>query len=251
MKRSSWIALTMLLFLPLGASAQSVDEVIAKYVQARGGLEKLRAIKSVRMTAKLSEGSFRAGFVQENKRDDKIRQELIIQGMARVQAYDGHTAWQINPFGGRKDPALMSQDDARPLVISADFDGPLVDAGQKGNKTELVGHDSVEGTDCYKLKVTLKNGDLQYYFLDADSFLPIKLESQSNVRGAVRYHETLLGDYEQVDGIYYPFSYESGEPGSDERLQLTVEKVEPNVPLDDTRFSLPATKTEAKPAAAK
>lgn len=250
MKPCLWIALTTILLLPAGLGAQTVDEVIAKSVQARGGLEKLRAIKTVRMTARLAQGSFRATYVQENKRENKVREEMIIQGMAQVQAYDGKTAWQIDPFEGRKDPELMSQDDSKPLLLDADLEGQLVDYQQKGYKAELVGHDSVEGTDCYKIKLTLKNGDVRYYYLDADSYLTIKYETQTRVRGAVKYEDTMLGDYEQVDGVYFPFAIETGETGSEQRTRFTVEKIESNVPLDDTQFSLPTSKMDAKSVSA-
>jgi outer membrane lipoprotein-sorting protein len=248
MKRILWFALVALVLLPLTLPAQTVEEIIAKNVQARGGLEKLRAIKTLRVTSKFSQGSFRAEFIQENKRNDKVREDFIIQGMAQIQAYDGHTAWQINPFGGRKDPELMSQDDTKSLVIDADLEGPLVDYKQKGHTAELMGHDSVEGTDCYRIKLTLKNGDIRYYYLDADSFLEIKFENQSNVRGAFQYSDTLLGDYEKVDGVYFPFSIETAETGTENWQRFTVEKIEPNVALDDSRFSLPVAKPEAQPA---
>lgn len=248
MKRFIWIALASLLFLPFALPGQTVDDIIAKNIQARGGLEKLRALKTLRIAARLSQDSFRATYVQENKRSDMVREETIIQGMAQVQAYDGHTAWQINPFTGRKDPELMSQDDARPLLIDADLEGPLVDYKQKGSTAELVGHDSVEGTDCYKIKLTLKNGDVRIYYLDADSYLEMKFETQTHVRGAVQYNDTMLGDYEQVDGIYFPFSFETAETGTDDWTRFTVEKIEVNVPLDDTLFSLPSAKVEAKAA---
>ena len=234
------------------AAAQSVDDVIANNIKARGGLDKIKAVHSVRTTSKLSQGSFRAAYVQENKRPDRVREEAIIQGLAQVQAYDGKVGWQISPFGGRKDPELMSQDDTKTLVIDADIDGPLVDYKQKGHKAELAGHDSVEGTDCYKVKLSLKNGDVRYYFLDSDSFLELKIENQSNIRGTVQYTETYFGDYEQVNGIYYPFAVETGDKGSDSRIKFAVEKIEQDVSLDDAHFSMPAAKPEAKaPAAAK
>jgi hypothetical protein len=115
---------------------------------------------------------------------------------------------------------------------------------------ELLGRDSVEGTDCYKVKLTLKSGDVRLYYLDADSFIEIKYESQTKVRGATQYTETMLGDYEQVGGVYFPFAIESGPLGSEERTHLTVEKIELDVPLDDSLFSLPTAKAEVKPAAA-
>lgn len=239
-------ALTMALLSPLGAHAQTVDEVITKNIQAHGGLEKLKAVKTIRTTGKFSQGSFRAGFLQDNKRPGKVREEALIQGLAQIQAYDGKTGWQISPFGGRKDAELLSQDDLKGLMIDADIDGPLVDYKEKGHKAELVGHDSVEGTDCYKVKLTLKNGDVRYYFLDADSFLEIKTENQSNIRGAVQFTETYYGDYEQVNGLYFPFVFEGGEKGNPARTKYTVEKIEINVALDDVLFSMPASKAVTK-----
>jgi hypothetical protein len=250
MKSAVWFAIAAVLSFPLASKSQTVDDIIAKNAQARGGLEKLHAIKALRITARVSEDDFRATYIQENKREDKVREETRFQGMARVRAYDGHTAWQINPFGGRRDPELISVDESKTLIDSADVEGPLVDYAQKGHTAELIGRDPVEGTDCYKIKLTLKDGDVRYYYLDVDSFLEIKYESQVRIRGAIRYTETLLGDYEQVEGVYFPFAIQRGETGSEERTTYTVEKIEVNVALDDSLFSLPGKKNEAKPAAA-
>src|ERR1700734_1985784 len=229
--------------------AQTVDEIIAKNVQAHGGMEKLKAVQTLRMRGKFEAGSFRAGFMQENKRPDRVREEQIIQGLAAIQAYDGKVGWQVNPFGGRRDAELLSQDDLKGLMIDADIDGPLVDYQQKGHKAELVGHDSVEGTDCYNVKLSLKNGDVRYYFLDTDSFLELKIETQSNIRGTVQYSETYFGDYEEVKGLYYPFAFESGAKGDTNRVKYSVDKVEINVPIEDSVFAMPtAAKAEVKQA---
>lgn len=229
--------------------AQTVDEIIAKNIQARGGLEKLKGVKSLRTTVKFSDGSFRAEFRQENKRPGKVREEFIVQGMAQIQAYDGKTGWQISPFSGRRDPDLMSQDDMKSLIVDGDIDGPLVDYKEKGHKAELVGHDSMEGTDCFKIKLSMKNGDIRYYYLDTDSYLDLKVEVQTTIRGALQESELYYGDYEQVNGIYYPFAVEQAQKGSSSRQQFSVEKIEQNVDLDDSLFAMPAAKTEKKPAA--
>jgi hypothetical protein len=242
------IIILLFLLLPL-ASAQTVDEIIAKNIQARGGLEKLKAVKTLRMTAKINQNGFRATVVQENQRPNKVREEFIIQGMAEVEAYDGKSAWQVSPFEGRKDASLLSADDTKHLVEDADVDGQLVDYKNKDHRAELIGHDSVEGTDCYKIKVTLKNGDIRIYFLDADSFLELKIESQNIVRGTTQYSETYYGDYEQVDGIYYPFEYEQGQKGTPGRAKFTVEKLEINIPLAESLFTMPPS-PPTKPAAA-
>jgi len=235
-----------------GANAQHVDEIIAKNIHARGGLEKLKAVKTLRTTVKFSDGSFRAQFRQENKRPGKVREEFIVQGMAQIQAYDGKTGWQISPFNGRKDPDLMSADDMKGLIVDGDIDGPLVDYKEKGHTAELVGHDSMEGTDCYKIKLSMKNGDIRYYYLDTDSFLELKVEIQTTIRGALQESELYYGDYEQVNGIYYPFAVEQAQKGSSSRQQFSVEKIEQNLDLDDALFAMPLAEPQAKkPSAGK
>jgi len=175
-----------------------------------------------------------------------------IQGLAQVQATDGKVAWQVSPFEGRKDPQLMSADDAKSLYVDADIEGPLVDYKAKGHKAELMGHDSVEGTDCYKVKLSMKNGDVRYYYLDTDSYLELKLEIQTTVRGTLQETESYFGDYEQVAGIYFPFAIEQAQKGSSQRQKISVDRIEINVPIDDLRFAMPVMKPEAKaPAASK
>jgi len=230
-------------------SAQTVDEVIAASIQARGGMEKLKAVQTRRITGKVLFGSIQAGFLILNKRPSMVREEFSLQGLSQVQSYDGHTAWQIDPFGGRKDPMRMSEDDAKTLLVDADMDGPLVDYKEKGNTAELLGHDSVEGTDCYKVKITQKDGDSFIYYLDADTHMLLKLETQITVRGSVQYHETYYGDYEAVDGVYYPFAFETAQKGEANRTKFTVDKVEVNLPANDSAFVIPEAKGSAKPAA--
>jgi len=238
--------LAALALLAPAARAQTVDEIIARNVEALGGMDKLQSVKTLRSTATLKMGSFQAAVEAENKRPDKVRQEFILQGLAQVSAYDGKTGWQVNPFQGRKDPELLSADDTKGLQVDADIDGPLVNYKQKGSVAELVGRDSVEGTDCYKIKLTLKNGDVRYYYLDAESYMVIKLETQTIIRGSLQERETYYGDYEKVEGIYYPFTSESGQKDQPDRVQVTLDKIEVNVPLDDSRFAVPGGKADAK-----
>jgi len=128
-----------IVFFSHAASAQTVDEAIGKNIQAHGGVDKLKARAQYPHRSKVQPSSFRAEFRKENKRADKVRVEFIIQGLALVQAYDGKTGWQISPFGGRKDPELLSQDDLKAWFVDADIDGPLVGYKEKGHKAELVG----------------------------------------------------------------------------------------------------------------
>ena len=162
--------------------SQTADELVAKNIQARGGIEKMKAIKNIRMTGKFEGGGgFTASIGQENQRPNLVRETFLLQGMTAVQAYDGASGWQIQPFGGKKDPQLMGEDDLRDLLLDADFDGPLVDYKEKGSKVEYLGHDVVDGDDALRLKVTLKNGDIIYDYLDPDTFIEIRKEDRKSV----------------------------------------------------------------------
>jgi hypothetical protein len=239
MIRTLFILLSVWLLSPK-TGAQTVDEIIARNLEARGGVEKIKAVKTMRTSGTLRQGGFRAAFIQENQRPNKVREETIIQGMAETEAFDGKAGWRVSPFGGRKDPDLLSADDMKGLVEDADLDGQLVDYRNKDHRAELIGHEPVEGTDCYKIKLTLSSSDVRYYYIDADSYLELKVETERRIRGTVQYNETLYGDYERVNGIYYPFAFESGQKGSPDRVRVTVDKVELNIPLSDSRFSIPA-----------
>jgi outer membrane lipoprotein-sorting protein len=230
--------------------AQTADEIIAKNVQARGGLDKLKAVQSVKATATMAMGpGMEAPAVMIQKRGFMVRTEFIIQGLTGIQAYDGKTAWQVMPFMGKKDPELMSADEAKEVEENADIDGPLVDYKSKGHQVELLGKEKLEGTDAYKLKVTLKNGDVQTIYIDADSFLEIKEETKRTVRGTEQVIETSIGDYKEVNGIILPHAFEAGLKGSAEKQKITISKFELNVPEDDSIFKMPA--AAPAPAAAK
>jgi hypothetical protein len=243
------VTLFAILCLSAVASCQTADELVAKNIEAKGGLDKIKAIKSTRLVGKLAAGGgFTATVGRENMRPNLVRETFSLQGMTGVQAYDGSTGWQVRPFGGRKDPDLMGDDDIRDLLIDSDFDGPLVDYKAKGNTVEYLGHDIVDGDDALRLKVTLKNGDIIYYYLDPDTYLEIRTETQEFIRGSVRENVNDLGSYKPVQGVMYPFSIASGPKNDPTQWQtVTITKMEVNVPLDNSDFAVPASLKKAVP----
>jgi len=255
MIRRVCLALFVLAAMAPCVLGQTVDEIIAKNVQARGGAEKLKGVQSIKSTATLSMGpGMEAPGVLIQKRPALARLEFTIQGLTAIQAYDGKNAWQIMPFMGKKDAELMSADEAKETEEMADVDGPLVDYKSKGHQVELLGKEKVEGTDAYKLKLTMKNGDVQTIYIEADSFLEIKEETKRTVRGSEQEVESAIGDYKEVNGILFPFAVESNVKGSAEKQKITITKVELNVPTDDSLFKMPppAPKADApKPDAPK
>ena len=227
-------------------SAQTAEQIVSNYIKTIGGMEKIQSVKTLRKVGKFNGGGgFEAVLVEENKRPNFVRQEFSLQGMTGIVSYDGKTGWKIEPWSGKKDPEALGEEELKQVVEDSDLDGALVDYQKKGNKVELVGKDEVEGSDVFKLKLTLANGDTRYYFMDTDYFVPIKIETKRMVRGAEREFETVLGDYKEVAGVYFPFSVESGVKGNPNRSSVTYEKIEVNVNLDNQRFVQP---TNAKPS---
>jgi hypothetical protein len=225
------------------AAAQTAEELIAKNIEAKGGLVAIKAISSLRKTGKLEQQGFALVIMlrSDQKPENLVRESISIEGMTQVQAYDGKEGWQISPFQGRRDPERMADDDTRSLVEGADFYGPLVDYQQKGSKVEYLGHAMVDGDDALRLKVTLKNGDLLNYFLDPDTYLEIRVERQVFIRGSVHESYDNLGSYKKVNGVYFPFSVESGSPRNPEPgAKITFTSIEANVGIPDAEFKMPA-----------
>jgi hypothetical protein len=248
--RHSVLLLIALCGAAVPSRSQTADELIAKNIQAKGGLDKIRALNSIRMTGKFDGGGgFVAAVSQDNLRPNLVRQEIKLQGMVGVEAYDGTAGWQIQPFGGHKDPELLGADETRSMLIYSDFDGPLVDYKAKGSSVEYLGHDIVDGDDALRLRVTLKNDDIIYYYLDPDTYLEIRREIEHHIRGSVRTTVEELGSYKPVGGVMFPFSVATTEKGSSDHQSVTVAKIEVNVPLSPEEFAVPASlKPGALPA---
>ena len=223
--------------------APTLDELVTKNIEAKGGADALRALKSLRSNGKLivNEGQLELAYAQTKKRPGEVRSEFSLQGMTAVQAYDGKEGWKISPFQGRKDPEKMSTDDVKPLMEDAEIDGPLVDWKAKESTIEYLGREDVDGTSAYKIKVMRKNGDVSFVYLDPDHFLEIRILTQRVRHGAQEEVETDVSDYEKIGGVFVPFSVESGRKGDPDKQKIVIEKAEANVPVDDAIFHFPAT----------
>jgi hypothetical protein len=226
------------------AKAPSLDELVAKNIEAKGGATALKSLQSLKRTGKVivNQGQVQFDYVETKKRPSQVREDASIQGMTAVQACDGKEGWQISPFTGRKDPEKMSADDTKPLLEDAEIDGPLVDWKEKGSTLEYVGREDVDGTNAYKIKVVRKNGDVNFVYLDPDHFLEIRILTQRVQHGAQQETETDVGDYEKIGGVFVPFSLESGRKGDPNKQKTVFEKAEANVPVDDAIFHFPTTK---------
>ena len=249
MKKHLVITLAVALVAPaaftqeMPATAPTLDELVAKNIEAKGGAQAVHALQSLKRTGTLlvNEGKIRLAYTQTKKRPLEVRTEATLQGMTAVQAFDGKDGWQISPFQGRKDPERMSADDVKALMEDAEMDGPLVDWKEKGSTIEYVGREDVDGTNAYKIKVTRKNGDINFVYLDPDHFLEIRILTQRVQQGALVETETDLGDYEKINGVFVPTSVDAGGKGDADKQKIVIDKAEGNQAVDDAVFRFPTT----------
>ncbi len=226
------------------ALAQSVDGLIARSFEARGGLVRLREIRSVRMIGKLEMGEVQAPIVIEIKRPASVRSELRLEGAVLVQAFDGKDAWGVAP--GDLGPQLLPATMAKDVAARADLEGPLADYAARGHRVEAIGERDLKPNKAHVLRVTRPSGEIEDVFLDARSFLPVRTEVRRKLQGHELVAETTLGDYAEVGGLMWPHTIESGIQGRPERQTLTIEKIEIDPVIDEARFRMPASSGRTK-----
>lgn len=239
-KRIASLALLLPLVLAASASAQTVEDVVRRYLEARGGLARLRAVQTLRLRGTIElPGLPPAPFTLELKRPARMRTEFVVEGRTGVRAYDGQVAWAQPPVPGEP-PRLMSPEDTAEAKAQADVDlSPLVDATAKGFSVELLGHDRVPGGETFRLVVRGGGVPQRTLQIDTRSHLVVRTEERRTVEGKEVDFLTDLGDYRSESGLMFPHRMETGPKGSADRQRLLVRSVEVNPPLDDARFSMP------------
>ncbi len=250
MRRCWLVALTFAVVLCMGAAAAqnpTLEQVLEKHYEAIGGLQAWQQLQSMKATGKMSMGPMEAPVTLTAKRPDKLRIDFVVQGMTGTQAYDGETAWMLMPFMGKTEAEVMAPDQAKAMVDEADIDGPLVGYEEEGQKVELLGQEEVEGTPAYKLKVTRPSGDVSFYYLDSEYYVPIRVEGTRTIQGKEVQFETTLSDYKEVGGLLMPHSISSKAKEAPSGQSLTLEEIEVNLNLEDGQFKMPEKKEAPKP----
>jgi outer membrane lipoprotein-sorting protein len=227
--------------LPVSVAAQTADEIIAKYIAARGGLAQIKALKSERISGTISFGPDGDGtFVVERERPLKLHTELSLNGQTLIRTYDGKTSgWIYNPFAGIPAVEAMSEADIGNIAEEADFDGPFIDYKAKGNQVQFAGKEEVEGKPAYKLKLTNKNGEVRYFFFDVATGLLVKMFSSTKEGDKDVSIETYFRDYREVHGLKYPFLVESKSESTTQPRKIIATSIEVDAHMDQARFGKP------------
>lgn len=235
------VQLASVAWFALPAEAQTTDEIVAKVLAARGGLAKIKAVKSQRITGTIYFSTeFYGPFVAEFKRPGKMHNEVVLQNKTVIRTINGKNGgWVINPFGPKTGAEPMSEAEIKDAINEADFDGPLVDSKAKGMTVEFAGTEQVDGRDAYILKLTHSDGKISNYSFDAKTYLMAKWSGTDMVNGEAVPRETLFHDYRDVNGMKFAFELVSSNPGTEMSQKIVVEKIEIDPQIDESRFEKP------------
>jgi outer membrane lipoprotein-sorting protein len=240
------ICLTADAAVPNAPDQLTAAQIIDKDIAARGGLQAWRAIQTLSFSGKMEAGGKKNAqlpFLMELKRPRKSRVELEFAKDKAIQVYDGTNGWKLRPFLNRKDVERFTPDELKAASMESDLDGPLVDYAAKGTRVELERVEDVEGRAAYKLKLTMKSGQVRHLWVDTQTFLETKIEgTPRRMDGRMRAVEIYYRDYKNVNGLMVPYVLETTVQGVRQSRKITVETVLVNPKLDDSLFAAPNSK---------
>ncbi len=238
MRRMSLVCAALMLAAP--AHAQTVEAIVAKALAARGGVAKLRAVRTVRLTGTISFGEGAAGpFVVEMARTGRMREEITLHGKHDTQITNGHEGWALSVGPGTHELRALGAGELKNMAGGADFDGPLLDSKAKGFTVRLAGSAPVEGHPCWLLEVTGPDGDVRRDYIDQRTFLERKWEGNLSKGGSEVGFESYFRDYRPAGGVMWAHRVDSDRPGQPGGQRIVFDRVEVNVGLDDGRFARP------------
>jgi outer membrane lipoprotein-sorting protein len=238
------IALVVLcgLFVACGSPPPSpVDEIVNANIAARGGIEAIEAIEAIRATGTATASGGRlARVVQEIKRPGFYRLEFSSQGTKAVFAHDGEVGWHVAPGQGVFEPQLITPEhDSEAGIDERDIEGPLVNWREKGHTVELVGRETLPDGEADKLEITLADGGIRYDYVDVATHQVVRSDKSEMILGREVWLEESYSDFRVVDGLVFPFHISSHVTDRPETIKITVEQVELNPEIDDSRFRFP------------
>lgn len=228
---------------PLPKSKLTAAQIVARNVKARGGNRAWKLVQTLTLTGKLEGGgkkNSKLSFSMRLKRPHKSRLEITFQNKKAVQVYDGKHGWKVRPFLGRNDAEPFSPSEAKAASEWQELDGPLIAHVRKGIKVSVEGMDKVEKHDAYKLKLTMKDGEIRHLWVDAKTFLELKIDGQPRkMNGKLHHVAVYYRDYHSEHGLTVPHVFETAVDGVKQSYKMHIDTVSVNQKLDDKLFEKP------------
>lgn len=213
------------------AFAQTAEEIVAKHIEAIGGAAAWKKVNSIYYEGKMTVQGAEVNVTLTALNGKGVRQNISVMGMTGFQIITPTAGWNFMPFQGQTAPEAMTAGELKESADDLDVQGKLVDYKSKGNTVEYLGKDDVEGTECFKLKITTKAGNVETVFIDPKSYYIVRSVTKKTANGQENDVQTDLSNYQKLpEGIVVPFSIalSFGE--------LVISKAEVNKQVDESLF---------------
>jgi len=236
MKSFKVLSLMMIAFLISGTIfAQTADEVIAKHIEAIGGKDNWKKVNSMKMEANVNAQGMDVPVVIYQVNNKASKQEYTVMNMTGYSIITNEAGWNFNPFAGQTAPEPMTADELKAGQDGLDIQGEMLDYKEKGHTVEMMGKEDVDGTECFKLKLTRKGGRESIYLIDPKTYYVNRAVSKMKVNGQDIEQTISMSNYTKLpEGILIPFTMENGQAPA----PINIIKVEVNPKLDDAIFQV-------------
>ena len=232
MKRLILAAAGLLVFTLI--QAQSLEEIVKKYTVANK-LDKLSSLSSIKVTAKMSMMGMEMPMEMWMKNPNKIKTVTKIAGQEMIQVFDGEKGYSINPMAGSSTPVEMPADQAKQTLRGNYFQNYMATFLKEG-KLKLEGEESVNGKPAFKIKADIDGGNFMYMFIDKESYLLQKSSISASQNGTEVTVDSFPSDYKETNGVLLPMKTTQSVSGME--MVTIFEKVEVNIPMDDSIFKI-------------
>ena len=211
--------------------AQTAEEIVTKHIEAIGGAAAWKKVNSLYYEGKMTVQGAEINITLTILNGKGLRQNITFMGMTGYQIITPTAGWNFMPFQGQKTPEAMTADQLKESADDLDIQGKLVDYKSKGNTVEYLGKDDVEGTECFKLKITSKAGNVETVFIDPKSYYIVRAVAKRTANGQENDVQTDLSNYQKLpEGIVVPFSIKLPDG------ELVISKAEVNKQVDESTF---------------
>jgi len=221
------------------AAGLSADEVVARNVAARGGLEAWHNVQTMVWTGHVVSSHAPMPSMQfelQQKRPNKTRLQINAAGDTSVRVFDGMRGWKLRSSRGQPQAEPYAPAEMKYAQAGHGIDGPLFDLAAKGNSVTLESVDEIGDRQAYHLNVRLQDGN-EHVWVDTRTFLEIRDDRMAESPGGTTHRVSVTyGDYRKVEGLQIPFLIETGGAPGTTPDRMQIEKVALNVPLDDSAF---------------
>ncbi|HEY1871990.1 MAG TPA: hypothetical protein VGG71_13090 [Chitinophagaceae bacterium] len=235
--RIVWLVVGLISFL-INGKAQTVDEIINKYIEALGGKDKIGNMKTLYFESELNIAGNLAPSITYILDGKGYKNEVDFNGQQVVTCYTDKKGWTLNPLAGQTAPVSVPDDQLKIGQMQLDLKGPLFDYAAKGNKVELLGKENFKGTGVYKLKLTTRTNMELVLLIDSNTYYLLKTTVKLTINGQDAESTYVNSNYIQTAyGLFFPFTQEISFPGL--TLTSNTGKVEINKEMEPAIFEMP------------